>query len=49
MQVHLEVMGCRTCQANFNDLKSRQAEEPATSEARRKKYFQSSAGHLRRG
>lgn len=49
MQVHLEVLGCRTCQANFNDLKSRQAEEPSTSEARRKKYFQSSAGHLRRG
>jgi hypothetical protein len=48
VRFHMEVSGCRTCQANFDDLKSRQADEPAAVESRRKKYFQSSAGHLRR-
>ena len=48
IQFHLEVSGCRACQANFNDLKTRQTDEPATVDRRRKKYFQSSAGHLRK-
>ncbi len=48
IQFHLEVTGCRICLANFEDLKSRQTDEPATVDSRRKKYFQSSAGHLRR-
>jgi anti-sigma factor RsiW len=45
---HIEVVGCRYCQANVADLKNQQAEAQTTAEARRRKYFQSSAGHLRR-
>jgi hypothetical protein len=48
IQFHLEVSGCRICAANFEDLKNRQTDEPAAVDSRRKKYFQSSAGHLRR-
>jgi hypothetical protein len=47
VQFHLEVVGCRTCLANLHDLKNRQTDEPAAVDTRRKKYFQSSAGHLR--
>ena len=46
---HIEVVGCRLCQANVADLKNQQAEAQASTEDRRRKYFQSSAGHLRRG
>jgi hypothetical protein len=48
VQFHLKVSGCRICLANLDDLKNRQTDEPATVESRRKKYFQSSAGHLGR-
>jgi hypothetical protein len=48
IRFHLEVSGCRTCRANLDDLKVRQTEEPVAVDTRRKKYFQSSAGHLRR-
>jgi hypothetical protein len=48
IRFHLDVSGCRTCQANFDDLKTRQTDEPAAVDSRRKKYFQSSAGQLRR-
>ncbi|MGA2031587.1 MAG: hypothetical protein ABSG68_04985 [Thermoguttaceae bacterium] len=43
---HLEVVGCRYCQANLADLKEQQA-AGAQAESRRRKYFQSSAGYLR--
>lgn len=46
---HIEVVGCRYCQANVADMKNQQAEGQASTEGRRRKYFQSSAGHLRRG
>ncbi|MBM4093160.1 MAG: hypothetical protein FJ276_27680 [Planctomycetes bacterium] len=47
LRFHLNVVGCRLCQANLADLKSRQAE---TDDAvvRRRKYFNSSAGYLHR-
>jgi len=45
---HLEVVGCRYCQANLADLKRQEAESPDAVETRRRKYFQSSAGYLRR-
>lgn len=45
---HLEVIGCRYCQANLADLKKQQAEAQELVETRRRKYFQSSAGYLRR-
>lgn len=41
IRFHLEVSGCRACQANFDDLKRRQTDEPAAVDSRRKKYFQS--------
>jgi hypothetical protein len=44
---HLEIVGCRYCQANLADLKRQQAEAQQTVQARRRKYFQSSAGYLR--
>jgi hypothetical protein len=45
---HMEVIGCRYCRANLTDLKHHQAEEPEVVRTRRRKYFQSSAGYLRR-
>jgi hypothetical protein len=45
---HLEVVGCRFCQANLADLAGRQGESRRSTEARRRKFFQSSAGYLRR-
>jgi hypothetical protein len=48
IRFHLEVSGCRTCLANIDDLKQRQHDEPAVVDNRRRKYFQSSAGGLKR-
>ena len=45
---HIEVVGCRRCQANVADLKNQGAETPTAAEGRRKKYFQSSAGYLQK-
>jgi len=46
---HLDVAGCRFCQANLADLRDQQAESPAIAQQRRQKFFQSSAGKLRVG
>jgi anti-sigma factor RsiW len=46
---HLNVAGCRYCQANMADLERLQAEAADAAHVRRRKYFQSSAGYLRRG
>jgi hypothetical protein len=48
VKFHLEVIGCRYCKANLADLESREAEAPDAVQTRRRKYFQSSVGHLRR-
>lgn len=48
MRFHLEVVGCRYCQANVADLQAQQAESADTASARRRKYFESSAGYLDR-
>ena len=48
LKFHLEMVGCRCCQANLADLEKQQAEAPDLTETRRRKYFQSSAGYLRR-
>ncbi len=45
---HLEEIGCRLCQANLSDLENQQAEAHEVVETRRRKYFQSSVGHLHR-
>jgi hypothetical protein len=42
---HIEVIGCRYCQANVADLRIQQEGDQAAV-ARRHKYFQSSAGYL---
>jgi hypothetical protein len=49
VRFHVESVGCRICEANLADLRAQQAEMDRASEARRRKYFQSSAGYLRRG
>jgi len=45
---HLEQIGCRYCRANVTDLR-RQSEQSAEEDRpRRRRFFQSSAGRLRR-
>lgn len=46
IRFHLEVVGCRLCQANLEDLQERQNESDETIGVRRRKYFDSSAGYL---
>jgi hypothetical protein len=48
LNFHVETVGCRYCQANLDDLKDRQTESSDQAATRRRKYFQSSAGHLRK-
>jgi len=52
VRFHLETIGCRYCQANLEDLKSAQAaavgESTDASATRRQRYFETSAGHLRK-
>ena len=45
IQFHLETISCRICQANLDDLKEQQKGSDEHS-ARRKRYFESSAGYL---
>jgi hypothetical protein len=48
VKFHLEKIECRRCQANLDDLQRQQAgSEPVAVESRRRRYFQSSVGHLR--
>jgi hypothetical protein len=44
---HLRTVGCRFCLANLRDLEQA-SEAAAHTQQRRQKYFQSSAGYLRR-
>ncbi len=43
---HLEKVLCRYCLANLDDLRRQQAEQDQAKLARRRKYFESSAGLL---
>ena len=45
---HLQTIGCRACQASLDDLQLQQADAAEIRETRRRRYFQSSAGLLRR-
>lgn len=45
---HLERVGCRYCRANLADLENKQKEAVEAVAVRRRRYFQSSAGYLRR-
>lgn len=51
VEFHLNVTGCRFCQANLEDLREASEAARATTDVqqRRKKYFQSSAGYLSPG
>jgi len=48
VEFHVQMAGCRFCQANLADLEAQQAEADESAQSRRRKYFQSSAGYLRR-
>jgi hypothetical protein len=49
VKFHLETIGCRYCAANIADLEVQQTTAEAdVAERRRRKYFQSSAGYLRK-
>ena len=47
IKFHIDELGCRYCQANLEDLKaaSQSSDQPAK---RRQKYFQTSAGYLKK-
>lgn len=47
VQFHIDQIGCRLCLANLEDLRQRQGNANEAS-SRHYKYFQSSAGYLRR-
>ena len=45
IRFHIEVVGCRYCRSNLDDLAESHHQEAVT--ARRRKYFQSSVGRLK--
>ncbi|MCC7338316.1 MAG: hypothetical protein IT422_24750 [Pirellulaceae bacterium] len=47
VQFHMEQVGCRLCAANLDDLQQKHAEQLQTTQVRRQRYFQTSAGLLR--
>ncbi len=49
IRFHIEEVGCRVCRANLEDLdsqRSAQQEEASATASRRRRYFQTSVGHL---
>jgi hypothetical protein len=46
IEFHLNVIGCAYCRANLADLKALQQEPAPKASARRRRYFESSAGYL---
>ena len=48
VQFHVDRIGCRVCRANLEDLRRQQQESSQIADSRRQKYFQSSAGYLRK-
>lgn len=47
IEFHIGVVGCRYCEANHADLRAQQEGVEHVAVARRRKYFQSSAGYLK--
>lgn len=47
VEFHLETVGCRACAANLSDLRQANSAVPE-KQRRRRKYYESSAGLLRR-
>lgn len=48
VRFHLQGIGCRYCQANLADLEARSQHDAGDGQRRRRRYFQSSAGYLRK-
>ena len=48
VKFHLESVECRYCAANVEDLRAQQSAAETDVSARRRRYFQSSAGYLRK-
>ena len=48
VKFHVEEIGCRYCSASSEDLRSQQAADAGATNQRRQRYYQSSAGYLRR-
>ena len=48
IRFHVEKAGCRLCRANLEDLERQQRETTEATDYRRRRYFQSSAGYLRK-
>lgn len=48
LRFHIETVGCRYCAANLDDLKESERQAPTETERRRQKFFQSSAGYVRK-
>jgi hypothetical protein len=48
VRFHIEQIGCRICEANLDDLRRRQ-QQLSDAASRQQRYFQSSAGLLRKG
>jgi hypothetical protein len=47
IEFHLKTIGCAFCQANLTDLQNKQKDSPQVKQ-RRRRYFESSAGLLKR-
>ena len=48
IRFHLTTVGCRYCQANLADLEAAAQPEPELTQRRSQRYFQTSAGYLKR-
>jgi len=48
IRFHVNRIGCRRCQANLLDLRTQQTDAAEATRARQSRYFQTSAGYLRK-
>lgn len=48
IRFHIETIGCRVCRANAEDIEQSTRSRSEETVARRQKFFQSSAGYVRR-
>jgi len=48
IEFHLQMIGCRYCQANLADLQSASEASSEQPQQRRRRYFQTSAGYLKK-
>ncbi len=48
IRFHISTVGCRACEANLADLQQQRLEQPTEVVARRRRFFQTSAGYLNR-